>query len=175
MPLKAKDGAQNRLVLTLPNQGSRVLYNALVPPSPNDLARRLHDIQTRSESPLFGEESDSSSESASNSGAAVDVADICSESTLTPLQDATVPEIANIPIHPPLSIEISSLSVPSKAAVLSRKSTEEDDAAEDALKDAIRSVYKLWRLARRIDSPTYDEGEQFLETVRQVVAETSYQ
>ena len=44
--------------------------------------------------------------------------------------------------------------------------------SHEALKDAIRGVYRLWKSAR---TPDFDipEGQEFLEIVRQIVTENS--
>ncbi|KAG5634803.1 hypothetical protein H0H81_000714 [Sphagnurus paluster] len=163
--MNQKLAAEER-VFIYPGPRTSSVYNPLQPPSPNTLACRLANLSPRAESPPFADESDSGSGSHSGSAAST-------SPTASPTSHASVlssstdfpSSLLSVDTHTPGSDAGSAISPPDHP----------HDDSREALKDTIRSVYRLWRAGKVISSPTTDDSEEFLEIVRQVIADSSLQ
>ncbi|RDB29473.1 hypothetical protein Hypma_015493 [Hypsizygus marmoreus] len=158
-----KRDVSDRVICAYPGLKPSTTYNPLVPPSPNTLAQRLANLSPRPESPALVDDSDSGSGSGSGSPTPSPPA-----LTSIPLPDeATIPSVlVEAPSdHNPLVVPAAS-----QPAI---EAGDGDHEARQALKDTIRSVYRLWRLSGNTRKERTEDGEPFLDIVRQVVAEES--
>lgn len=157
-----KTDVTERIVLAYPGLHPSSAYNPLAPPSPHTLARRLADISPRPESPPLVDLDDSDSASGS-----------ASPTPSPPSRFAALPPAAeSVPLPPSVAatspVIAADVPLPIEEAV-EPKITEPCDPL---LKDAIRSVFRLWQAGKQASSLTLaEDGETFLEIVRQVVAE----
>ncbi|KAG6911945.1 hypothetical protein DXG01_000193 [Tephrocybe rancida] len=148
-----------RVILAYPHHRTSSAYNPLAPPSPKALASLLADLPPRTPSPIF-DDSDSGFGSASASGSAsppiLSSPDINSSDAPSALLSAAT--------YTPL------LQVDSGSPV-NEHPLAEDLEAQNAVKDTIRGVYRLWRARRVTGSPTFDgDHDEFLGIVRQALS-----
>lgn len=147
LPSMNPEKAFERVLLPLSYHHPSDTCNPLEPPSPHALARYLADLPPRPESPLDEADSGSSSNSAPSPSSSSTAS--CRLALLPPLSDST-----KCRTRPYQSYEAPPY--------------ESKDSSE-ALRNTIRGVYDLWKSARQTKSPALEE--EFLEIVRQVVAE----
>ncbi|KAF8078593.1 hypothetical protein FPV67DRAFT_1663309 [Lyophyllum atratum] len=167
-PIDEQNPDGQRVIVSYPGHRTSSAYNPLEPPSPKTLAYRLANISPRAVSPLFVDDSDTTSGSESDG-----LASLTPSPTSHPM---TLSSSSNDYPSSPLTVDTHAPSphVSLAASLTARRPLEVDDEARAALKDTIRSVYRLWKAGRVIGSPTSDgDGAEFLEVVRQVVAESS--
>lgn len=126
------------------------MYNPLEPPSPNTLSRRLEDLSLSP--PLLDDDLDSAS--ASNY--------LTTPPAVPSTQLSSAPPGSSLDGYAP-----DASAAPKHAEVIPRSAE-----SSEALKDTIRGVYRLWKSARpSCPQLEENEGEQFLDIVRQVLAE----
>ncbi|KAG5648015.1 hypothetical protein DXG03_007049 [Asterophora parasitica] len=161
--------AEERVILAYPGIRTSSAYNPLEPPSPNTLAYRLANISPRAPSPPFIDDSDSGSGSNSGSGSDRGSSPTASPPSHTSIFSSDFPSsLLSIDTHTPVS------EIGFELSPLTEQPLRDTDESRDALKDTIRSIYRLWRAGRVIGSPTLDgDKQEFLELVREVVAESS--
>ena len=156
--LDQKQNDSKRIFVSYPGLPPNAVFDPLKAPSPNALARRLEELSPRFKAPPLDDDSNSGSVSESL--------------TFSP------------PSNPPLSSSTVLLSIDadwrlSEGSLVGECAYQQDPQhmvphheSHEALKDAIRGVYRLWKSARAPDS-AIPEGEEFLEMVGQIVAEAS--
>jgi len=144
--------ALERVLLPLPHHRPGDIYNPLEPPSPHALARYLADIPPRPKSTPLDE-----TDSGSGSNSTPSLTSSSTASCHNGLYLVPLPLLPNPTICPPQPQQTH--EVPSH----------EPQGSSEALRNTIRGVYHLWKSARRTKSPTLEE--EFLEIVRQVIAE----
>jgi hypothetical protein len=152
--LAQKQNDSKRIFVSYPGLPPTTAYNPLDPPSPNALARRLAELSPRLQSPPLDDDSESASDSP----------------TFSPLLNALLSSSAALSFT---DTDTALSKDASCACEQDAQRTVPHHESHEALKDAIRGVYRLWKSARKTDSATHEEGEEFLETVRQIVAESS--
>ncbi|GLB36179.1 hypothetical protein LshimejAT787_0304670 [Lyophyllum shimeji] len=169
-PTANKKLNDERVIVSYPGHRTLSAYNPLAPPSPTTLTYRLANISPRVASPLFADDSDSGSGSGSDASASL--------------------SLKTSPTSHPMTLSSSSIDYPSSLLSVDTPASSDNispvvssvieappgggDESREALKDAIRSIYRLWKAGRMISSPTSaEDGQEFLDIVREVVAESS--
>ncbi|KAF5367233.1 hypothetical protein D9615_010670 [Tricholomella constricta] len=156
--------AEDRVIIAYPGHRTSSAYNPLRPPSPSTLAFRLANISPRVASPPFVDDSDSGSGSGSDSGGS------SSSPTASPPSHTSMFSSSLLSIDTHTSASDISFDI----SPVVEQPLGVNNESRDALKDTIRSVFRLWHAGRVISSPTLNgDKEEFLNVVRQVIAESS--
>ncbi|KAG6813268.1 hypothetical protein H0H92_012682 [Tricholoma furcatifolium] len=150
-----------RTILPYSRHCTSSVYNPLSPPSPRTLAGLLANLSPRSPSPIsIADDSDSGFGSASASASG--------ESSSPILSPPSHPSISISSADEPSTVNVAlSSQMSSETSRMADRPSGEDDEARNAVKDAIRGVYHLWKVTR------VDGGRQeFLEIVQQSLTQT---
>lgn len=154
-PLAQEQNDSKRIFVSYPGLPPTTVPNPLDPPSPNALARRLADLSPRLQSPPLADHSNS--ESASDSA------------VFSSLPHPPLPSSIVLPTDTDATFSKDNLVGESRVYQQDARHIVPHHESYEALKDSIRGIYRLWRSS----SVTHEEKEEFLEIVRQIVAESS--
>ncbi|KAF9459918.1 hypothetical protein BDZ94DRAFT_1267207 [Collybia nuda] len=155
LPLRQKHDSPERVIISYTGSNPSSVYNPLEPPSPNTLSQRLEDLSPRSPSPSpVDDKSDfipaSSHHNTTSAAPSTQVTSVTANSS----------SLYGYAVDAPVTSQGARMTTPSTDSC-------------DALKDAIRGLYRLWKNGRPSCPRLVDEDKEFLNIVRQVMAERS--